>query len=185
MATSARVNRGPAAAAQNRAAIIRAAGEIFSEQGLNAPLNAIAKRAGVGQGSLYRHFPTRASLAFAAFDLGLTEIEALAAGGGTLADVLAMVTEQARASVAFLEILAPLAHEPDASSLETRIRAIVEATIDEGVRSGTVPAHYTTDDTLLAIRMVAGALAGTTEGNRDAVSAGAWRLLGIEVHTEV
>lgn len=58
-----RANRGPAAAAENRAAIIKAAGEVFAEQGLGAPLNSIAKRAGVGQGSLYRHFPTRASLA--------------------------------------------------------------------------------------------------------------------------
>ncbi|MDF1477539.1 helix-turn-helix domain containing protein [Leifsonia sp. H3M29-4] len=183
MGTNARVNRGPAAAAQNRAAIIRAAGEIFAEQGLNAPLNAIAKRAGVGQGSLYRHFPTRASLAYAAFDQGLAEIEALTARGGTLAQVLALVTEQARASVAFLELLAPLAQEPDWASLGVRIRAVIEATIVEGVRSGTVPAHYTVDDVLLAIRMVAGALAGSVEGTREAVSAGAWRLLGIEVHT--
>lgn len=178
-----RANRGPAAGPENRAAIIRAAAEIFSEQGLNAPLNAIAKRAGVGQGSLYRHFPTRASLALAAFDIGLTEIEALVAGGGTLADVLAMITEQAEASVAFLEILVPLAHEPNAASLETRIRAIIETTIQEGVRAGTVPTHYTAEETLLAIRMVAGALAGTNDDERQAVSSGAWRLLGIRVHT--
>lgn len=174
-----RSNRGPAAAAENRAAIIKAAGEIFAEQGLTAPLNAIAKRAGVGQGSLYRHFPTRASLALAAFDVGLTEIEALVERGGTLAEVLAMVTEQAMASVAFLEILAPLAHESQAAGLDTRIRAIVEATIAEGVSSGTVPAHYSSDDTLLAIRMVAGVVGGTTVEERAEVVAGAWRLLGI------
>ena len=174
-------NRGPAAAAENRAAIIKAAGEIFSEQGLNAPLNAIAKRAGVGQGSLYRHFPTRASLALAAFDDGLNEIEALVASGGTLEQVLAMVTEQAMASVAFLEILVPLAHEPNASSLETRIRAIVDATVSEGIAAGTVPAHYTADDTLLAIRMVAGALGGTTVEEREGIVAASWRLLGIRV----
>lgn len=176
---SGRTNRGPAAAAENRAAIIAAAGEIFSEQGLNAPLNAIARRAGVGQGSLYRHFPTRASLALAAFDDGLAEIEVLVAAGGTLAEVLAMVTEQAMASVAFLEILVPLAHEPNASSLETRIRAIVESTIDAGVRAGTVPVDYTTEDALLAIRMVAGALGGSTEHERQALVTHAWRLLGI------
>lgn len=178
---SERANRGPAAAAENRAAIIKAAGEIFSEQGLSAPLNAIAKRAGVGQGSLYRHFPTRASLALAAFDAGLTEIEALVARGGTLAEVLTMVTEQAMASVAFLEILVPLAHEHHAAGLETRIRAIVEATIAEGVSSGTVPAQYSADDTLLAIRMVAGSLGGTTDEERAEVVAGAWRLLGIRL----
>ena len=182
-AVSERLNRGPAAAAENRAALIRAAAEVFAEQGLDAPLNAIAKRAGVGQGSLYRHFPTRASLALAAFDDGLSEIEALVASGGTLAEVLAMVTHQAMASVAFLEIMVPLAHEPSVSSLETRIRAIVDATIEEGLASGTVPPHYTADDTLLAIRMVSGVLGGTTDDERAAVVAGAWRLLGIRVHT--
>ena len=177
------INRGQAAAAENRAAIIKAAGEIFSEQGLNAPLNAIAKRAGVGQGSLYRHFPTRASLALAAFDVGLTEIESLVQSGGSLGEVLAMITEQAMASVAFLEILVPLAHEPDSASLETRIRAIVDATIDEGVRSGTVPAGYSADDALHAIRMVAGALGGSAVEERPELVAAAWRLLGIRVHT--
>lgn len=95
MSTSPRANRGPAAAAENRAAIIKAAGEIFAEQGLDAPLNAIAKRAGVGQGSLYRNFPTRQSLAFVAFQNNLADIEAVVSRGGTLADVLTMVSQQA------------------------------------------------------------------------------------------
>lgn len=181
--SSERTNRGPAAAAENRAAIIKAAGEIFSEQGLNAPLNSIAKRAGVGQGSLYRHFPTRASLALAAFDDGLNEIEALVARGGSLEQVLAMITEQAMASVAFMEILVPLVREPDSRSLETRIRAIVDATIAEGLAAGTVPSHYTAEDTLLAIRMVAGALGGSTAEERVGIVASSWGLLGIRVHT--
>ncbi len=176
-----RANRGPAAAAENRAAIIKAAGEIFSEQGLGAPLNAIAKRAGVGQGSLYRHFPTRSSLAIAAFDAGLTQLEALVASGGTLRMVLDMVTEQAMSSVAFLEILVPLVHDPKALALEGRIRAIVASTIDEGLASATVPPHYTVDDVLLAIRMVAGALGSTTEEEREEIVASSWRLLGIRL----
>ena len=36
-----------------------AAREVYAEAGLNAPFSAVAKRAGVGQGSLYRHFPDR------------------------------------------------------------------------------------------------------------------------------
>ena len=75
-------NRGPAAAVENRAALIQAAREIFAEQGVDAPLSAIAKRAKVGQGSLYRHFPTRGAIAVAAFDANVNEIEALVASGG-------------------------------------------------------------------------------------------------------
>ena len=120
MTTSAHSNRGPAAAAENRAAIIRAAGEIFAEQGLDAPLNAIAKRAGVGQGSLYRNFPTRESLAFVAFEGNLgeieIEIEAVIGAGGSLAEVLRMVTDQATTSVAFIELTARLPDLPATGS---------------------------------------------------------------------
>ena len=40
---------------------------MFAEGGVDAPLSAVAKLAGVGQGSLYRHFPDRGALALAVF----------------------------------------------------------------------------------------------------------------------
>jgi AcrR family transcriptional regulator len=54
------------AAAKNRAAIVRAAHELFAEDPLT-PLNDVAKRAGVGAGTLYRHFPTRENLILAVY----------------------------------------------------------------------------------------------------------------------
>src|SRR5208282_6580177 len=53
-------------AARNRAAIVAVAREVFAEQGLAAPLEAIAARAGVGIATLYRRFPTREKLVAAA-----------------------------------------------------------------------------------------------------------------------
>jgi AcrR family transcriptional regulator len=50
-------------AQRNRVAVIAAAREVFAEQGLEAPLEEIARRAGVGIGTLYRRFPTRLDLA--------------------------------------------------------------------------------------------------------------------------
>jgi AcrR family transcriptional regulator len=50
-------------AQRNRVALIAAAREVFAEQGLEAPLEEIARRAGVGIGTLYRRFPTRLDLA--------------------------------------------------------------------------------------------------------------------------
>jgi AcrR family transcriptional regulator len=49
-------------AERNRAALATAAREVFAEQGLTAPLEHVAKRAGVGIATLYRNFPTRAAL---------------------------------------------------------------------------------------------------------------------------
>src|SRR5699024_9934214 len=46
-------------AIRNEERIINAALDHFSTHGVNAPLDGIAKQAGVGPGTLYRHFPTR------------------------------------------------------------------------------------------------------------------------------
>ncbi len=49
-------------AARNRERIIEAARATFREKGYDAPLDEIARRAEVGPGTLYRHFPTREAL---------------------------------------------------------------------------------------------------------------------------
>jgi AcrR family transcriptional regulator len=54
-------------ARQNRAKLLAAATELFAAAGPGVSLEAIAKRAGVGIGTLYRHFPTRDALVEAAY----------------------------------------------------------------------------------------------------------------------
>ena len=55
--------RPPRADAQrNRSHILEVAGEAFADEGIDASMDSIAKRAGVGPGTLYRHFPTRDAL---------------------------------------------------------------------------------------------------------------------------
>jgi len=66
-AACAQAERGLRAdAARNRAAIVAVARDVFAEQGLEAPLELIAARAGVGIATLYRRFPTREKLVAAA-----------------------------------------------------------------------------------------------------------------------
>ena len=54
-------------ARRNRDLLLAAAVRLFTERGLDATLDAIAKDAGVGIGTLYRHFPTREALIEAAY----------------------------------------------------------------------------------------------------------------------
>ncbi|WP_327130484.1 TetR/AcrR family transcriptional regulator [Streptomyces sp. NBC_01343] len=54
-------------ARRNRELLLAAARKAFAAQGLDAPLDEIARRAGVGNATLYRHFPTRAALIDAVF----------------------------------------------------------------------------------------------------------------------
>src|SRR5215204_7815679 len=60
-------------AERNRQRIVEAARAVFAERGLDAPLDAIAERAGVGAGTLYRRFPRRDDLIVACFAPKLTE----------------------------------------------------------------------------------------------------------------
>ncbi|MEU5140004.1 helix-turn-helix domain-containing protein [Streptomyces sp. NPDC021139] len=55
-------------ARRNRARVLDAAREVFSAQGVDAPMSAVARRAGVGVATLYRRFPTRSALVTAAFE---------------------------------------------------------------------------------------------------------------------
>ncbi|WP_426519124.1 TetR/AcrR family transcriptional regulator [Diaminobutyricibacter sp. McL0618] len=62
-----RPRRKRADAQQNVDALLDAAKAVFAEAGVNAPVRAIAERAGVGVGTLYRHFPLRSDLISAVF----------------------------------------------------------------------------------------------------------------------
>lgn len=73
-----RHNRGPAGAANNRKALLRAARVVYARDGIRAPHSAVAKEAGLSQGVLYRHFPTRAALAIGLFSKNLTALAELA-----------------------------------------------------------------------------------------------------------
>ncbi|GAA2122497.1 TetR/AcrR family transcriptional regulator [Glycomyces algeriensis] len=54
-------------ARRNQQALLEAAAEVFVASGVEAPVRDIATRAGVGMGTIYRHFPTRADLVIAVY----------------------------------------------------------------------------------------------------------------------
>jgi AcrR family transcriptional regulator len=60
-------------AARNAERILRAARDVFGESGPDVPVEAIARRAGVGERTLYRRFPTKAELVRAALDQSIAE----------------------------------------------------------------------------------------------------------------
>lgn len=72
-------------ARRNRERVLRTAQQLFATEGLGVSLDEIARRAGVGPGTVHRHFPTKEAL-YLAVATGMlrhlvTEAEALAAGG--------------------------------------------------------------------------------------------------------
>ena len=65
-------------AARNREKLLAAAVELYAERGTEGSLEEVAKRAGVGIGTLYRHFPTRDALVEAAYRNEVAQLRAAA-----------------------------------------------------------------------------------------------------------
>jgi len=85
-------------AQRNRDRLVEVARHVFKERGLDAPLDEIARRAGVGPGTLYRHFPTREALHDAVMQAWVEQVhghvgKALATEGGPRAQLLAWFGE--------------------------------------------------------------------------------------------
>ena len=73
--------RRRADAERNSRALLDAAAAVFVDAGVEAPVRDIAAKAGVGMGTIYRHFPTRADLIVAVYRY---QVEACAEEGATL-----------------------------------------------------------------------------------------------------
>ncbi|MEV7422921.1 MULTISPECIES: helix-turn-helix domain-containing protein [unclassified Streptomyces] len=175
-------NDGPKAAARNRAALVAAAREIYAQHGLDAPLSAIARRAGVGQGVLYRHFPDRDAVAAAVLEENVRQVEqAATAGNADFTGVLGVLTWHLTESAAFIGLLhadgaaghaGTLAY---ALALSERVEVALRGHLPDG--HGLAAAN----DLMLAVAMVSGAVIGPTREERERRALGAWRLLGVAV----
>lgn len=176
-------NLGPRAAAGNRAALLAAAREVFGSAGTGAPLSAVAKRAGVGQGSLYRHFPDRMDLVVAVFDEQVAAVEERAATPDAgLADLLGLVTRHAVDSVGFVDLVrSRVPADERVVALGERVAVALGTRLAGAIESGDVPAGTTSDDLLLAVAMMAGGLSQAEGEDRERRARRAWELLGFEV----
>jgi AcrR family transcriptional regulator len=88
-------------AARNRRLLLAAAADEFAERGLDASVADIARRAGVGKGTVFRHFATKDDLLAA---IVLDRIDALSAAGEQLLNA-------ADPGAALLEFLTVAAHQ--------------------------------------------------------------------------
>jgi AcrR family transcriptional regulator len=86
--------------AEKRSRLLRAAGEVFAREGLDAPMPAIAAAAGAGIGSVYRQFPSKRDL------LAALVVERLKDAEGGAEDALASAVGPWAALTAFLWALA-------------------------------------------------------------------------------
>jgi AcrR family transcriptional regulator len=100
---SAAVRKPRADAERNRARLLETAKAAFAEKGSAASLDEIARTAGVGAGTLYRHFPTRDALVAAVYR---NETEQLVAAADRLAETHPPVTALREWLLLFVDYIA-------------------------------------------------------------------------------
>jgi AcrR family transcriptional regulator len=155
-------------AQRNRDAVLASAREIFAQEGLDAPLNEIARRAGVGQGTLYRRFATREALIEAIADDYLAELRDVARRAGTGPGAFTVLFEGAASlqseNQGLIDLLA--AHPLPEQILRERRNAflsIFEAPLHAAQKARLVRDDLKTDDVRLLLRMVGAASRDTDQ----------------------
>jgi AcrR family transcriptional regulator len=105
-------------AARNRERVLEAARAVFAEQGVGAPIDDVARRAEVGVGTVYRHFPTKEHLFEAILVDSIQRMSAAARAaaeaedpGTVFFDFLWEVTGQGGDNVALADALAESGHD--------------------------------------------------------------------------
>ncbi|MFE9400433.1 TetR/AcrR family transcriptional regulator [Streptomyces sp. NPDC006530] len=165
-------------ARRNRDLLVAAARELFAEQGLNVPLDEIAKRAGVGNATLYRRFPARGDLVEAVFHEDLTAVMASGEEARLARDAWGALT-------AYLEgVCALLARDRGVGDLMTTgiegaptldaIHAHNHATVSELMRRAAQAGELRTDVVAEDLLFALSAL-GTSLPAVEAIRPGSWR----------
>jgi AcrR family transcriptional regulator len=157
-------------AERNRRRILDAAKEVFAERGLDAPLEDIAERAGVGIATLYRRFPARDDLVMAAFgdkfatfaDAAEQALRAPSAWAG-FCDLVERVCAMQADDRGFTDVLVLLPSCPDVEAQRARgFRAFTEL-VRRAQEEGTLRPDFVNEDFLLLLIANAGVVQATKE----------------------
>ena len=141
-------------------ALLASAKTVFATSGVDAPVREIAERAGVGLGTLYRHFPQRADLIAAVFrceiDACADEAPALAGDLPPLAALAAWLQRYAL-FIAAKRGLAKALHSGDPafdalpSHFDARLRPALRGLLDAATAAGEVRDDVDADELLSAV----------------------------------
>ncbi|MEU1430768.1 helix-turn-helix domain-containing protein [Nocardia sp. NPDC005746] len=173
-------------ARRSRARLLDTARAMFASDGVDVSFNEIARRAGVGPATLYRHFPRREDLIAAVVGTSLDEVTALASALDAEPDPAAALSQWIAALVAHIRRVRGLSEEilralevPD-SPLAPHCAAALDAAgtvLVRAQRAGRAHPEVTTDD----IVKLATAIAWTSDRS-DIAAAATDRLVGLVLY---
>jgi AcrR family transcriptional regulator len=160
-------------AARNRTRVLDAARTAFAEAGLDVGVEEIARRAGVGKGTLYRRFPTKEALVRAIFADILVVVQRLADEAGAEADAGAafarFLNEAARMQASNQGFYDVVAQRMGAAALtDDQRRSFIEAVarpLERAQACGAVRDDLVPEDVLVTLRMVGAATRPAPDGS--------------------
>lgn len=150
-------------AQRNRSAALAAAESVYAEQGAEVSLNEVARRAGIGNATLYRHFPTREALLSEVYAGHLERYCTIAEDAADADDPVGALRDCVTATCALqssnrgladlLASLRPLS--PEIDELRVRHHRAIATVFRRAVDSGTVRRDSSPED--LAVLLIANA----------------------------
>ncbi|WP_280727217.1 TetR/AcrR family transcriptional regulator [Kitasatospora sp. MAA4] len=157
-------------ASRNRERILTAAREILSESGAEAPLDEIAKRAGVGNATLYRNFPDRSSLvravARSVMERILVQAEQGLVDGSEPFDALrrfvhVAAEERIGALCSMLTAGVDLAQDEQLFAIRAQLEGVVEQLMQRAREAGQLRTDVGPGDVFVAVAQLTRPLPGT------------------------
>jgi AcrR family transcriptional regulator len=142
-------------AQRNRDRVIEAAREAFAAEGLGVPIDEIARRAGVGVGTIYRQFPTKETLIAGILAASLDGMVEEAARLGSEEDAgeaflgfLRAAAERASTDMALGNALAEADYDVPAALADCKVRLLdaIGVLLSRAQAEGAIRADITTDD---------------------------------------
>ena len=167
-------------AQRNRDRILAVAGKAFSEVGAHVPLDDIARSAGIGNATLYRHFPSRDVLLKAVYDERIDQLAAAAAAnaGGTAEQQLLAWLEHLVGFLTRDRGLHDAYHELDDPEIAKRwqatLRRAVKPLVAAAIQAGSLPKNFKLEELMTLMHGIAGAAGGDVRQAR--------RLLHLAAH---
>jgi AcrR family transcriptional regulator len=160
-------------AQRNRARVLEVAGELFAQRGADLTVAEVARAAGVGAGTIYRHFLSKDELAVAA---GLSRLQALVAAVRQVSDVdpaqrlrrqLSLITEQLQRDQGLLDAGGDrLAVAGELAPLRRSLQEAVRPSLRAAQKAGTIR----DDITVVDVVSLAGSLARPGRASQGSVA---------------
>jgi AcrR family transcriptional regulator len=141
-------------AQRNRDRILAATRAAFRERGLDVGVDEIARRAGVGMGTLYRHFPTKDALIDAVVDARFAELTALAREALEAPDAwdgfeafLVSAVELQTTDRGFKDAIAARGRdEPRVKAARRKLHRVLDRLVARGIEAGALRADLAGED---------------------------------------